>query len=253
MVLNAQWNDVLRLEPSNTSFRYGFGWSVAVDGNYMIVDSAGTNAGSIFVFNRTGVNSWESDVKLTAADAGAVYAFEKNISDVWDSGTKIIAPDGAVSDYFGYSVAIDGDYAAVGAYGVDKSIGPYLNTAWGASYVFHRSGTGVWDSETRLDPFCPASDDFNNSIYFGQNVDISGEYMLAGAHQADIQDGAVFLFRRSGINSWSVYTKTYPPEGVEDGYMGRGVAISEDSAFAGVPGENSAVQDLGAVYVLPLE
>ncbi|MCI5146732.1 MAG: hypothetical protein D3923_14705, partial [Candidatus Electrothrix sp. AR3] len=48
---------------------------------------------------------------------------------------KLLAPDGAVKDYFGYSVSVDGDTALIGAYGTNASFS-------GAAYVFARTETG---------------------------------------------------------------------------------------------------------------
>ncbi|MGB0203398.1 MAG: FG-GAP repeat protein, partial [Acholeplasmataceae bacterium] len=74
-----------------------FGFSVAIDGTTLVVgsyndDDNGTNSGSVYVY----------DLTKTSDDEG----FE----------TKITASDGAQSDYFGYSVAIDGTTLVVGAY-----------------------------------------------------------------------------------------------------------------------------------------
>jgi hypothetical protein len=73
-----------------------FGLSVAISGDTAVVGAncdtvgANVNQGSAYVFTRSGA-TWSQQQKLTAAD-------------------------GAASDYFGYSVAISGDTAVVGAY-----------------------------------------------------------------------------------------------------------------------------------------
>ena len=64
----------------------------------------------------------------------------------WDYFQKILASDGAAGDEFGWSVAIDGDYAIVGAY-VDNSTTADFD---GSAYIFHRTGTNTWDSGYKI-------------------------------------------------------------------------------------------------------
>jgi len=57
---------------------------------------------------------------------------------------KLVAPDGAAGDYFGYSVAVDGDTAVIGAFNDDDN-GPNS----GSAYVFIRSGSS-WVQQAKL-------------------------------------------------------------------------------------------------------
>ena len=75
-----------------------FGYSVAISGNYAIVGA--------YLDNDKGNNS------------GSAYIFERDSSDNWTQKIKLLASDGLYNDYFGYSVAISGNYAIVGAYQV---------------------------------------------------------------------------------------------------------------------------------------
>jgi hypothetical protein len=66
--------------------------------------------------------SWGDDSKR-----GSVYTFQKQAGN-WKQMNKINANDGKSYEYFGYSVDIDGDIVAVGAYGDDNRTGSvYLN------------------------------------------------------------------------------------------------------------------------------
>ena len=58
-------------------------------------DDKGSNSGSAYVFTRD-----------TAGD----------LASGWTQVAKLTADDGAASDYFGYSVSIDGDTVVIGAY-----------------------------------------------------------------------------------------------------------------------------------------
>ena len=287
-----EWNAGIKLTAFDGEEEDLFGFSVGISGVYAIVgahkeDEAGVNAGAAYIFRCTDVenNVWgtdEADVaKLTAIDSavgdffgwsvaisgdiavvgayretstaepeyGAVYVFERTGSNTWDSGTKLVAPDGEANDYFGYSVSIDGDFIVVGAWGDDRALGPYMYHSAGAAYVFERNGPGDWAFAAKLVPFHNLYD----NIIFGWEVGIAGDVIIVSAHQANVQDGAVYLYRRSDAGVWSPYTCSYPPEGVEDGYFGRSVAISTSYAVAGTTRDDTPAQNSGSVFLLALE
>ncbi len=71
-------------------------------------------------------------------NAGAAYVFVRS-GGVWSQQAKLTASDAAASDHFGYSVAISGDTAVIGARGDDHAGG----TSAGSAYVFVRwAGSG---------------------------------------------------------------------------------------------------------------
>ena len=103
------------------------GYSVSMSGNNAIVgawydDDNGTNSGSAYLFIRDGSN-WG----------------EWNEGDShWDRNIKLTADDGAVNDYFGYAVAVDGDNVVVGSPG-DDDAGDFS----GSAYVFNKDQPNV--------------------------------------------------------------------------------------------------------------
>ncbi|MBW2254844.1 MAG: hypothetical protein JRI25_09655 [Deltaproteobacteria bacterium] len=128
-----------------------FGRSVSISGNYAIVgahqdDQKGSNAGAAYVFERTATDWIALAPKLTAYDGsagdrfgssvsisgelaivgayadetqrGVAYPFEYDPTGVgWTARLKLLASDGADNHQFGFSVAISGDDAIVGAPG----------------------------------------------------------------------------------------------------------------------------------------
>ncbi|MBM3949001.1 MAG: hypothetical protein FJ312_07155, partial [SAR202 cluster bacterium] len=58
---------------------------------------------------------------------------------------KLTASDGAADDLFGYSVAVSGDTAVVGAWSDDVG----SNDNQGSAYVFVRSGA-TWSQQAKL-------------------------------------------------------------------------------------------------------
>ena len=235
-----------------------FGISVAISGDYAIVgayleDAGGTDAGAAYIYHRTGTNSWDGGVKLTAPDAqaddqfgwsvaisgdyaivgaryedaggtgaGAAYVFLRTGTNSWDGGVKLTAPDAQASDLFGWSVAISGDYAIVGARDEDAG-----GTAAGAAYVFQRTGANSWDGGTKI-----VAPDAQASDWFGHSVAISGDYAIVGAYGEDAGGGA-YVFYRTGLSSWDGGTKIVAPDAQAGDGFGISVAISGEYAIVG--------------------
>ena len=158
----------------NESFEAGVAksrevYSVDVSGNTAVAGAfndaeVAYDAGAAYVFRFKG-STWTLDQKLTASDgaqgdffghavaiagsriivgahlnddlgnkSGSAYIFHDSGAQ-WYEQAKLLASDGGASDYFGKSVAIDGDVAVIGAEGDDD-----MGYQSGAAYVFHRVG-----------------------------------------------------------------------------------------------------------------
>ena len=59
------------------------------------------------------VGAWGADP--AGSGSGAAYILERQSDGAWTQ-TKVVAADGAWRDYFGYSVAVSGAIAVVGAF-----------------------------------------------------------------------------------------------------------------------------------------
>lgn len=143
--------------------------------------------------------------------------------------------DGETGDRFGYSVALSGDTALVGA--------PYDFTPLptGSVYVFTRT-EAVWRLQGKLVPADGMSGD-----HFGSAVAVSGDVALVGAPRHDPSGqndaGAVYVFVRSGAQ-WVPLTKLQGGSGAGPAF-GHAVAISAATALVGAPQEMGGE---GAVY-----
>jgi FG-GAP repeat len=138
---------------------------------------------------------------------------------------KLTASDAAAGDIFGYSVAVSGDTAVVGAYLDDHS--NKLNP--GSAYVFVRTG-GVWTQQARLIASEPTQSDF-----FGYSVAISGDTVVVGALQADeygTNAGLAYVFVRAG-GVWTHQATLVASDTSLDDFFGASVAISGDTTVVG--------------------
>jgi hypothetical protein len=212
---------VLKLIAPDAEAWDAFGSSVAATGDYAIVgavseDEKGNDAGAAYIFHRT--------------------------AGVWDSGIKILAPDGEPLDHFGASVAIRGDYAIVGADYEDAG-----DNASGAAYIYYRTGINAWDAGTKI-----VASDPGYYNQFGYSVSICGDYAIVGAPYAytvDLSAGAVYIFQRTGTNTWDTGTKVVPSDAHGSDWFGISAAICGDYAIAGAYGADNGSTNSGAAYV----
>jgi hypothetical protein len=179
---------------------YGLGSSVDLDGNTAVVGALGSlMGGSAHVFRGAGETwsleavlegnggaagpSFGADVHLAgdtlvvgafgANDNGAAYVFQR-VGTSWTQEAELSAGDGDDGDWFGASVATDGDLALIGAPYHDQP----LKKA-GAAYVFARSGTS-WAEVAKL-----ASSNPTLAGKLGNSVGLSGGTALVGAEGAN--------------------------------------------------------------------
>src|SRR5690606_32979546 len=121
----------------------------------------------------------------------------------------IRAADAADEDGFGTSVAVDGEYAVIGAPGDDDG-----GAASGSAYVFRRDAN-VWVQDMKLPPSAPVVGIRPAAVTAGDNfgsaVAISGDHVIVGASLDDdggTRAGAAYIFRRCGrfescVQPWS--------------------------------------------------
>lgn len=206
---NGIWTERAKLTASDGEDWEYFGRSVAISGEYAVVGAHG-----------------DSD---HGSSSGAAYIFRRENS-TWRELIKLAPNDLGFQSSFGWSVSIDGDYAAIGAPGAGS--GAYYRA--GAVYVFKNNGSS-WVQEDKLLAA-------NRSGYdlFGVSVCINGEYVIVGANgDSDIAKGggSAYIFKREGAG-WTEQAKLVPNHvGVADGF-GSSVSIDDDYAVVGAPHQN---------------
>lgn len=224
-VYSGNWNLSRQLGPELGSANDGFGYTVALSGDTVLVggwrsDATATDQGAAYTFvlydsrhneqqklfandgtesdyfgksvalsgDTLAIGAW-GDGSGTTTNKGAVYLFSRN-GTTWTFQQKLTANDGLGGDNFGFSVALENDTLAVGAYGDD--IGGNANQ--GSAYIFKRNGT-VWTQQQKL--FASGIDGLPND-YFGASVALSGNTVAVGAWGVDNQRGAAYVFTNNG-------------------------------------------------------
>ncbi|NEO97557.1 MAG: hypothetical protein F6K58_02360 [Symploca sp. SIO2E9] len=271
---NGQWEETQKLLASDNEADDLFGSSVAISGEWAIVgayeeDTGGQNAGAAYIFHYQN-GQWEETQKLLASDketndnfgysvaisgdraivgafvedtggqnAGAAYIFHYQ-NGQWEETQKLLASDNKASDYFGYSVAISGDRAIVGAFAEGTGV-----AGGGAAYIFHYQN-GQWEETQKL-----LASDKEGYDLFGSSVAISGEWAIVGADQEDTggqNAGAAYIFHYQN-GQWEETQKLLASD--KEGYdlFGYSVAISGDRAIVGAYEEDTGGQNAGAAYI----
>ncbi|MEK6642277.1 MAG: FG-GAP repeat protein, partial [Planctomycetota bacterium] len=141
------WSQQAYLKASNTGDGDEFGISVALSGDTLVAGATAEDS------NATGVNGDQAD--NSAPRSGAAYVFVRS-GGVWSQQAYLKASNTGATDEFGFSVAVSGDTAVVGASfedsnatGVNGDQADNSAADSGAAYVFVRSG-GVWSQQAYL-------------------------------------------------------------------------------------------------------
>jgi len=155
----------------------------------------------------------------------------------WTETQKLLASDGAAADRFGFSVALDGNTAIIGAEADDDN-GNYS----GSAYVFIRTGT-TWTLQQKL-----LASDGQAGDDFGRSVALDGDTALIGAisyYSSPSKTGAAYVFTRTG-NVWTQQQKLLATDGVVNDYFGFSVSLYGDTALIGAAGDDNQT---GSAYV----
>lgn len=159
-------------------------------------------------------------------DAGAVYVYELVDGDQWRLAAKLRAPRPAAGDWFGSSIALDGETLAVGAPGTDTENASDSGTV----YVYEN---GTWRQPDAVPKPLPLPQlGFPVAGFQMGQVALSGDHLLVGAPEALERKGLAFFYERMD-GAWRTQQTLREPEGlpdVPDPLFGLGVAIDGDLA-----------------------
>ena len=186
----------------------------------------------------------EGDTALVGAFAnsdngqftGSAYVFVR-AGNLWTEQAKLLPAEAEESDNFGWSVALQGDRALIGAWGDDNAA-----SVAGAVYEFTRED-GVWSETAKL----VASD----GSFFAQfsAVDFDGQAAVIGARGDDetaSNAGAAYIFKRMG-GTWSEQVKLLASDGESGDRFGSRVAIDGNTVL--IAAQDLSTNDKGAAYV----
>ena len=258
----SNWTFQQKLTASDSADNDTFGWSVAIDNNIAVIGASGDDniRGSAYVFTRIG-NVWTEQQKLIANDRvskdefgnsvavsgetiligasgddklhGSVYVF-LNSGNAWYQQQKILTSDGEADDSFGWSMAISGKTAIVGAF-LDNN----NDTDSGSAYIL-RIIDPFWGEEF---PATPSNGTANE--LFGISVSMSGNTAVIGASGANNSQGTAYVYIKNGSN-WTLQQTLTSSDGAAGDNFGRSVSIKGDYLIVGA---NSKAGGKGSAYI----
>ena len=312
------WIEQEKLLASNGAFSDYFGCSVAIEEDYVYIGASCHGPGAVYIFERVGTN-WIQQQIVTSSDgedsdrfgsslsvydeylivgapedennnlhdSGSAYIFHKDGSN-WSQQQKLTASDAAATDWYGGSVAINSNYAFVGATQGNAPDG----TSTGSVYVYSRDGNN-WSEIQELIPSDGSGGDrfgcsisvFNNSCligasayesyscsayifilddlnwtehniftgghHFGCSVCINNDYSIVGANP-QFGSGSASLYKKVGID-WTEFSTFVRPDPESGDDFGCSVSIEGDYAIIGAKGDDDNGNNSGSVYIYNLQ
>jgi hypothetical protein len=279
------WSEQRKLEASDPAQFDGFGTSVAISDDTIVVGAVlasgaqNNDQGAAYVFVRSGGGVWTQTQKLEVSVPDARFAsfFGDSVAisgdtfvigapnyfdgaagfgqgaayvfvrsgGIWSEQQMLLASDPGPFELFGDSVAISGETVVVGASFGTGAVDPQQGTA----YVFMRNG-GVWSEQQKLE-----APDAAANVRFGDSVAISGETVVVGSFLAagamGPQQGKAYVFTRGGP-VWALQQNLTPSDAAALDQFGSSVAISGETLLVGAQGDRRVTPPLfpiGSVYV----
>ncbi len=176
-------------------------------------------------------------IHLIVDDSHATYPLT---IDPWLEQQKLNASDAAAGDAFGFSVAVSGDTAVIGAYNDFTDI-----YGGGSAYVFTRSG-GTWSEQQKL-----VASDMEIGGWFGYSVAVSADTIVVGApydFHDGFRSGSAYVFVRTG-EVWNQQQKLVASDAAESDLFGHSVALSENTTIIGAIFDDDGGSGSGATYI----
>lgn len=232
---NDAWGLVKTLTAPGSATNGQFGMRVGTDGRYLAASFnlvSTNNTVLLFEKNAGGADNWGLIKQFTTTNARAYLRASTDVqndrlvigcfamtsnqyaeirernaggADNWGV-VKTLVPPPNLTNYYGISVALDGDAIAVGAY-LDADAG--TNGA-GAVYLYRRNVGGP-DNWGLVGKYLPTS---TGAVEFGRTVDLRGDTLVAGAVSdrsvtTNHANGAAYVFQRNegGADNWGLATK----------------------------------------------
>ena len=194
-----------------------FGWSVALDGNYALIGSR-----------------WDED---KGPHSGSAYLFDITTGEQL---RKFIAPDGVTDAQFGWSVALEGDKALIGAIWDDDQ-----GEKSGSAYLFDINSGGL--VKKYIAPDGAASEIFGNAVAMNGNYALIGS---RGDSDNGSYSGSAYLF---DISTGTQLHKFTAPDGESNDVFGSSVALNGNYVAIGASGDNDHGENSGSTYLFDID
>ncbi len=156
------------------------GSSVSISGDYCIIGEV------------------QASVPSNTSFPGSVRMYKRQGENTWALTQQIFPDNGENNIFFGFAVALSGNYAIVGSTGNNPgNFGP------GAVYIYERNVSDVWEFKNQFD--YPGTVDVETTG-FGTAVSISSNgYAVVGSNYdstSSLQGGSAYVYKRLANEDW---------------------------------------------------
>jgi len=248
-----------------------FGWGLALDGSRMMVSSLqreNSGSGKVSFYQKNTADTWSyhstfssddnqskdefgHDLDLDGAhlivgaplsdgdgnNSGAAYIFEFN-GATWTQAQKLAPSSLSVDDKFGYSVALSGNIAFVGAVNGDSNVS---NT--GCVYVFEKI-SGTWTEMAKIVP-----PELTPNQLFSFDLEVFDDLLMVASPQTG-EDGFAYVFRMEGNSSkWKLRSSLDCKAALSGNQDVTSISLTNGMAVMGSPGDSSIESFGGGVLV----
>ncbi len=257
-----EWREVAQLRASDAIVGDHFGRALGWSGNTMISGATVVNetTGAAYVFTKDGSGTWRETARLQPAELspgdafgrviamtddvamisawgyegsrGGVFAYRRQPNGSWQRDGTLTASDAAENDWFGRSIAVEGDLAVIGA--------SRKNENTGAAYVLRREGN-QWVEEAKLDVagLVPNSQ-------FGSAVAIHDGLAFVGAPGNLQVPASVYVFAQDAeTGEWSQDSRLAAFDAGPGSFFGTTITSDGNDVWVGASGVSTST---GGVY-----
>lgn len=239
----AKWAQVAKLFASNTADSF-FGLTLAQNGNALVIGAGyyGSSVGAVYVFGYDGAQ-WVEEQRLRPSGATRYQRFGRSVvlaqggilvgsrtgvyefqfdGLAWVEHGKLTVSGGTEYGSIGASLSASANRILVGASG-----DPRIVNSGGVAYIFRRIN-GAWTEEAKL----TASDGARGDL-FGNDVALSGDWALIGAHKTDRdapKAGSAYLYHFDG-SEWVEEMRLGPSDSTPGQRFGTRLALDNGNAM----------------------
>jgi len=212
---------------------------------YKVTDPTGV--GESFGWSDIGITSTglalvaaNNDTVGTTQHEGKVYFYLKAGDGSWGLKQTLTDSAGQFDEHFGFSLALRGTTAVIGAIGA--------NSGKGRALVFDYAN-GTWTQVATLAP-----SDLGSNAGFGYSVAINASTILVGAPSFAFGTsggggGAVYAFQKNGSGVWTQVQEFTSSNDLSTDDFGASLAVSGTTAIIAAPRLGTGLTTDGSVYV----
>jgi len=234
------WTEQQKLTANDGSVNDQYGHSIALAGNRAII-------GAPLDDNRFSSGSGFAPDFDSRFDTGSAYVYRRNVN-AWTLEQKLIASDGAPGDQFGWSVALQGDSALIGArFDDDKAFNS------GSAYLFNvnlhadaHADKQAWRLKQKLTAAEGATND-----QFGWSVALDSGTAVIGARFDDdkgVNSGSATIYTRNA-ETWIKQQHLTASNGKPGNQYSWALALHNNTLIIGAPFDNVDGPLSGSSYV----